>query len=50
MREAHARGLTVKTWTVDREPDIERVMATGVDAVCGNYPQRMRNVREKTAG
>ena len=49
VREAHSRGLTVKTWTVDREPDLERVMATGVDAVCGNYPQRMRSVREQTA-
>ena len=44
---AHARGLLVKTWTVDRVPDVERVLATGVDAVCGNYPLMIRAVREQ---
>ena len=49
VEEAHKRGLFVKTWTIDREQDMERVLATGVDAVCGNYPQRMRAVRDRFA-
>ena len=48
VREAHRRGLMVKTWTVDRTPDIERVLAAGVDAICGNYPALMRAARERT--
>lgn len=48
--EAHARGLFVKTWTIDRVKDMERVVATGVDSVCGNYPDEMRAVRERMAG
>ena len=47
--EAHRRGLFVKTWTIDREADMERVVRTGVDAVCGNYPRQMRDVRERLA-
>ncbi len=47
VREAHRRGLMIKTWTVDRTPDIERVLAVGVDAVCGNYPVLMRAARER---
>lgn len=50
VEEAHARGLFVKTWTVDREPDLERVFEAGVDAVCGNDPDLMRRVRERVAG
>lgn len=29
---------------------MERVTATGVDAVCVNYPHRMRAVRERMTG
>lgn len=48
VSEAHRRGLMIKTWTVDRTPDIERVLAAGVDAVCGNYPALMRAARERS--
>ena len=48
--EAHARGLFVKTWTIDRVHDMERVVAAGVDAVCVNYPDEMRAVRGRMTG
>lgn len=41
---AHARGLRVYTWTVNEPEDIRRVVAAGVDAVCGDFPRRIAAV------
>jgi glycerophosphoryl diester phosphodiesterase len=44
VQQAHTRGLLVFTWTVDEPAEIERVLAAGVDGVCGNFPPRIRAV------
>jgi glycerophosphoryl diester phosphodiesterase len=41
VEAAHHRGLAVYTWTVDEPADIERVRDAGVDAICGNFPDRI---------
>ncbi len=38
---AHARALRVFSWTVDEPDDIGRVIAAGVDGICGNFPPRI---------
>lgn len=50
VRDAHRRGLAVYTWTVDREPDIERVWRAGVDGICGNMPPVIDAVIGRTPG
>ena len=37
----HAAGCEINTWTVNEYADIERLAALGVDALIGNYPDRM---------
>src|SRR5699024_6625679 len=37
-REAHALGVRVHPWTVNREEDIRACLAMGVDAVITNFP------------
>lgn len=41
---AHAAGLAVNTWTVDKPEDMRRMMAWGVDAVITNHPAAMLEV------
>ena len=36
VRDWHALGMAVNTWTVDEEVDVRRVMAAGVDALITN--------------
>jgi glycerophosphoryl diester phosphodiesterase len=43
VTQAHRRGLMVFTWTVDEPQDVERVLASGVDGVCSNFPSRVRD-------
>jgi glycerophosphoryl diester phosphodiesterase len=38
----HAAGGEVIAWTVNDVASTERLAALGVDAVCGNYPDRLR--------
>ncbi len=38
VRQAHARGAAVVTWTVDEPDDLDRVEKAGVDAVVTNNP------------
>ena len=48
VREAHAHGLTVFTWTVNNPSDIQRVQDMGVDGIicdgtpAGEFPLRRR--------
>ncbi len=45
---AHAAGLAVYPWTVNRERDLRRVVALGVDGVITNHPDRLvRVLREE---
>lgn len=38
IRLAHKRGLQVQVWTVDEAPDMDRLLAWGVDALITNRP------------
>jgi glycerophosphoryl diester phosphodiesterase len=42
VREAHQAGLEVIAWTVDEPVACRRLAAAGVDALCGNWPDRIR--------
>ena len=42
VADAHAHGLSVRTWTADAPADIERLVAFGVDGVITNVPDRAR--------
>jgi glycerophosphoryl diester phosphodiesterase len=44
VRQGQLRGLTFMVWTVDDEPDMERVVDAGVDSVCSNFPDVVRRV------
>ena len=39
--QARRRGLRVATWTVNESADLARVRAAGVDAICGDFPDRI---------
>lgn len=41
---AHDAGLEVYPWTVNRERDLRRVVALGVDGVITNHPDRLARV------
>lgn len=40
-REAHAKGYSIFTWTVNEEEDIRRVKALGVDGIISDFPNRL---------
>jgi glycerophosphoryl diester phosphodiesterase len=42
VRDLHADGFELVAWTADEAPEVRRLSALGVDAVCGNYPDRIR--------
>jgi glycerophosphoryl diester phosphodiesterase len=37
---AHALGLEVHVWTINDEPEMERLIAVGVDAIMTDFPAR----------
>ena len=39
VQAIHARGLLVRVYTVNEEPDMERMLAAGVDAVITDMPE-----------
>ncbi|MDO8432712.1 MAG: glycerophosphodiester phosphodiesterase family protein [Candidatus Binatus sp.] len=41
---AHTRGLKVFTWTVDSDSRMRALIASGVDGIMTNYPERLRQV------
>jgi glycerophosphoryl diester phosphodiesterase len=41
INSAKEQGLSVSVWTVDRKPDMERMMRIGVDRITTNYPDRL---------
>lgn len=44
VRRVKHRGLEVYTWTVNEPGDVERVHSSGVDAICSDFPSRVRAV------
>jgi len=40
----HQAGKQVIAWTANDEAEIERLVALGVDGICGNYPERIREL------
>lgn len=40
VERARRRGLLVATWTVNEPADLARVRDAGVDAICGDFPDR----------
>ncbi|MDH3733574.1 MAG: glycerophosphodiester phosphodiesterase [Gemmatimonadota bacterium] len=43
---AHERGLAVHPWTVNEPDEMERLIATGVDGVFTDFPDRLVSLRE----
>lgn len=41
VAEMHGAGCEINTWTVNEYEDIKRLSDLGVDALIGNYPDRM---------
>ena len=42
IKEAHALGLKVFVWTVNKPRDIKRMKKLGVDGIFSNYPDRIK--------
>jgi glycerophosphoryl diester phosphodiesterase len=39
VTQAHELGMIVNAWTVDKEEDIKRMLALGVDHITTNEPE-----------
>ena len=44
LKEAHALGLLVCTWTVNEIEDIEHMIDIGVDGIVTDFPDRVQSV------
>jgi glycerophosphoryl diester phosphodiesterase len=44
VEAAHGQGLAVYVYTVDAEPEMERLLDLGVDGIFTNHPRRLRKV------
>jgi glycerophosphoryl diester phosphodiesterase len=45
----HGNGRRIIAWTVNKPGDAIRLASLGVDGLCGNYPDRLRSIVEKSA-
>ncbi len=45
VREIHSRGVGINTWTVNEPEEIARMFDLGVEAVIGNWPDRVNALR-----
>jgi glycerophosphoryl diester phosphodiesterase len=50
VREAHAAGLAVYVYTVDRTEEMERLLGLGVDGLFTNFPDRLRRIVDAPRG
>jgi len=46
VEQAHGAGLQVVTWTVNQVEEMQSVIATGVDGIMTDFPDRLRAVLE----
>lgn len=44
LAEAHKRDIEVHVWTINEEPEMERLTMLGVDGIFTDYPEKMFNV------
>lgn len=44
----HEDGARITAWTANEPPEIRRLVSLGVDAICGNYPDRIREALAQT--
>ncbi len=44
VKKAHENGMTVNTWTVNKEEDIRAVIDAGVDVITTNFPLLVRQL------
>lgn len=44
---AHEKGLKIFAWTVDREPDIKKMIEIGADFICSNNPRLVMEIMKK---
>lgn len=42
VSELHTDGIRCVAWTANEDRDIRRLIALGVDGICGNFPDRIR--------
>jgi glycerophosphoryl diester phosphodiesterase len=42
VERVHAEGYAIVGWTVNSLADVTRLVRLGVDGLCGNYPERIR--------
>jgi glycerophosphoryl diester phosphodiesterase len=40
VEDCRRSGLALYTWTSDETPQIRRLVETGVDGICTNFPDR----------
>ena len=50
VTHAHTHGVHVHVWTINEPPEMERLLALGVDGLVTDFPERMRALlRRRTA-
>jgi glycerophosphoryl diester phosphodiesterase len=47
VEQVHASGFGIVAWTVNAPDDVARLIRAGVDALCGNYPDRLRQAVDR---
>ena len=47
LRKCHSYGFVVNAWNIDEEKDMKKFLEIGVDAICTNYPQRLKMLMRK---
>ncbi|MDR6227076.1 glycerophosphodiester phosphodiesterase family protein [Desmospora profundinema] len=47
IRRAHREGLRIHAYTVNRKKKMRQLMDWGVDAICTNFPDRLRDVKRE---